>query len=137
MRYDLTDKEMGGGSGNGSGGGDGSGGGGGDGNGGGSVSGIPEPGSPRCGDSRVDWSARELDPHKPSADTCFASLLHGDKLEYFLYACVLGRRLRDDSPGPDRVLLCGPGLCCDVKHRAALREAGWTAILPYFQWNPS
>lgn len=78
----------------------------------------------------ADWSDCELEPCIPSSEMCFASLLHGDKHEYFLYACVLGRRLRDGSPGPDRVLLCGPGSCCNLKNRAALRDAGWSHVLP-------
>ena len=40
---------------------------------------------------------------------CFASLLHGDQPEYLAFACVLGRRLSEESPGTRRILLCGPG----------------------------
>ena len=76
------------------------------------------------------WETRELEPSPPRSESCFAALLHGEKNEYFLYACVLGRRLRDGSPGPDRVLLCGPGCCEDPVKRRALVHAGWSHLLP-------
>jgi len=56
--------------------------------------------------------------------------LHGDGPEFFAFACVLGRRL-SASPGPDRVLLCGPGRwCASPTSRTALRHAGWSHLLP-------
>ena len=61
-----------------------------------------------------------------TADRCFAALLHGNADSFFVYACILGRRLREYSAGPDRVLLCGPGRCSnDAAARRALRTAGW------------
>ena len=74
----------------------------------------------------------EQQPEPPRSDAAFASLLHGDGPEYFAYACVLGRRLRDEagSNSPDRVLLCGPGACTSsASSRKALRQAGWTHLL--------
>ena len=68
-------------------------------------------------------------PFYPHTQTCFASLLHGNKDEYFVYACVLGRRLCESSDGSDRVLLCGPGCCEEYSKRVALREAGWNRLL--------
>mmetsp|Transcript_48408 Transcript_48408/g.122075 ORF Transcript_48408/g.122075 Transcript_48408/m.122075 type:complete len:518 (-) Transcript_48408:55-1608(-) len=81
----------------------------------------------------LGWEPHELRVDRPHSNACLASLLHGDGPEYFAYACVLGRRLRDEAAphGPDRVLLCGPGSCCDRSlARQALREAGWTHLLP-------
>jgi len=77
------------------------------------------------------WTEGELCPDPPVTDSCFAALLHGNAPKYFAYACVLGRRLRETSPGPDRVLLCGPGSFCESgAARAALRRAGWDRLLP-------
>eukprot|EP00927_Polykrikos_kofoidii_P035759 TRINITY_DN30296_c0_g1_i1.p1 TRINITY_DN30296_c0_g1~~TRINITY_DN30296_c0_g1_i1.p1 ORF type:complete len:417 (-),score=36.08 TRINITY_DN30296_c0_g1_i1:187-1374(-) len=77
------------------------------------------------------WRQDEVRPEPPSTEACFASLLHGDSREYFAYACVLGRRLREASPGFDRVLLCGPGHSTgNVAYRNALREAGWSRLVP-------
>ena len=75
------------------------------------------------------WPAWEVEPLYPYTQTCFASLLHGNKDEYFVYACVLGRRLFESSDGSDRVLLCGPGCCEEYSKRMALREAGWNRLL--------
>mmetsp|Transcript_38482 Transcript_38482/g.97645 ORF Transcript_38482/g.97645 Transcript_38482/m.97645 type:complete len:535 (-) Transcript_38482:109-1713(-) len=82
---------------------------------------------------REGWDAWEHQPEPPRSDAALASLLHGDGPEYFAYACVLGRRLRDEagSNAPDRVLLCGPGACTSsASSRKALRQAGWTHLLP-------
>jgi len=82
---------------------------------------------------REGWDAWEHQPEPPRNDAALASLLHGDGPEYFAYACVLGRRLRDEagSNAPDRVLLCGPGACTSsASSRKALRQAGWTHLLP-------
>lgn len=77
------------------------------------------------------WSAEELEPASPSSKTCIAALLHGNAHEFFAFALVLGRQLREGSPGPDRVLLCGPGHFGEqAATRAALRRAGWTHLLP-------
>ena len=57
---------------------------------------------------------------------CFASLLHGDQPEYLAFACVLGRRLSEESPGTRRILLCGPGkYALDPAAQQALQCAGW------------
>ena len=80
--------------------------------------------------ARYDWEPHELQPDKPSSEKCFASLLHGDKHEFFLYACILGRRLMDASPTIDRVLMCGPGCADNGTKRLALRRVGWTHLLP-------
>jgi hypothetical protein len=79
---------------------------------------------------RPGWQLDELEPPAPISETCFAALLHGEKHQYFLYACVLGRRLRDSSSGPDRVLLCGPGFGDDSQKREILKVAGWSHLLP-------
>lgn len=77
------------------------------------------------------WAAEEAEPEPPSSEECFAALLHGDRDQWLAYACVLGRRLKETSPGPDRVLLCGPGgSCAEPAAREALRAAGWQRLLP-------
>jgi hypothetical protein len=77
------------------------------------------------------WCNEELRLPPPGTRNCFAALLHGDRPEYLAYASVLGHRLREFSPGPDRVLLCGPGaICADAATRASLRSAGWDYLLP-------
>ena len=56
---------------------------------------------------------------------CFASLLHGDQPEYLAFACVLGRRLSEESPGTRRILLCGPGkYALDPAAQQALQRVG-------------
>ena len=77
------------------------------------------------------WCQKDLCLPPPRASNCFAALLHGDRPEYLAYASVLGHRLREFSPGPDRVLLCGPGaICAQGASRASLRSAGWDYLLP-------
>jgi len=76
------------------------------------------------------WAAKEVQLEAPDSERCFAALFYGDRDEYLAYACVLGRRLRTASPGPDRVLLLGPGRCCSTAARQALRQAGWEHLLP-------
>ena len=80
-------------------------------------------------EARAGWNLHELSPDFPCSQICFAALLHGQKDEYFVFACILGRRLRDISPEIDRVLLCGPGCCDDLAHRTTLREVGWNRLL--------
>ena len=58
----------------------------------------------------------------------FVSLLHGESQEYLAYALVLGRRLRQECPGVDRVLLLGPGQWRSRAARAALAWAGWSYV---------
>ena len=76
------------------------------------------------------WNKLEIEPEAPTSANCYAALFHGDRDEYFCYACLLGRRLREGSPGADRVLICGPGRCRDAGVRGALRAAGWSHLLP-------
>jgi len=78
------------------------------------------------------WEAAELVPPSPTSRNCIASLLHGDRPEFFLYACILGHQLRPaaGTHGTDRVLLCGPGRFCDDREaRRILLRAGWTHLL--------
>ena len=58
----------------------------------------------------------------------FVGLLHGGSEEYLAYALVLGRRLRQECPGVDRVLLLGPGQWRSRAARAALAWAGWSYV---------
>lgn len=77
------------------------------------------------------WCKEDLCLTPPRSRSCFAALIHGDRPEYFAYASVLGHRLRQLSPGPDTVLLCGPGaICAEATARASLRSAGWDHLLP-------
>mmetsp|Transcript_88189 Transcript_88189/g.248149 ORF Transcript_88189/g.248149 Transcript_88189/m.248149 type:complete len:529 (-) Transcript_88189:94-1680(-) len=77
------------------------------------------------------WGAEEFSPQSPSSDECFAALLHGEQPEYLVYACVLGNRLRDSSPNPDRVLILGPGRLSESSRvRNCLRACGWDRLVP-------
>lgn len=78
------------------------------------------------------WDAGEVELSVPTSENGIAALLHGERHEYFVYACVLGHRLRaaSASHGPDRVLLCGPGFCSNPAARRTLRHAGWDFLLP-------
>ncbi|CAK0899223.1 unnamed protein product, partial [Prorocentrum cordatum] len=56
------------------------------------------------------WATEEAEPEPPGSEACFAALLHGDCDQWLAYACVLGRRLKETSPGPDRAARRAQGL---------------------------
>ena len=77
------------------------------------------------------WRPQEILLSAPRSRFCFAALLHGDRPEYVVYACVLGQQLKRFSSTHERVLLCGPGdLCVKEATRKSLQDAGWERLLP-------
>mmetsp|Transcript_30549 Transcript_30549/g.65816 ORF Transcript_30549/g.65816 Transcript_30549/m.65816 type:complete len:546 (+) Transcript_30549:129-1766(+) len=103
---------------------------------------------PRPDEFPNGWTQSEVDLPAPSGPHAIAALLHGDNPEFFIYALVLARQIWEqaekaarstprskreghrDTP-PDRVLICGPGCITEsAENRKALREAGWTHLLP-------
>jgi len=79
--------------------------------------------------SRQRGPPRELKPPPKPDSSCIAALLHGGKYQFFLYACVLGKRLQALDVEVDCVLLCGPGKFADRRYyRTCLEQCGWRLL---------